>query len=83
MTVKTLTVVVEVTVATVVTLLNVATLVAVVKVYTMYLPGHRVPLYFIPGSVSQRLARTLLKGLLSKNEYFNTQFTHASRHQGA
>ena len=32
------------------------------------------PLYFIPVSVSQRLARTLLKRLLSKNPNFNTQF---------
>ena len=44
---------------------------------------HRMPLYFIPVSVSQRLARTLLKRLLSKNLNFNTQPTHASRHPGA
>ena len=45
--------------------------------------NHRMPLYFIPVSVSLRLARTLLKRLVSKNKNFNTQFTHASRHPGA
>ena len=38
---------------------------------------HRMPLYFIPVSVSLRLARTLIKRLLSKNLNFKTQFTHA------
>ena len=40
---------------------------------------HRIPLYFIPVSVSLMLARTLLKILLSKNKNFKTQFTYASR----
>ena len=44
---------------------------------------HRMPLYFIPVSVSLRVARTLLKILLSKNLNFNTQFTHAFRQPGA
>ena len=44
---------------------------------------HRMPLYFIPVFVSQRLARTLLKSLLSQNSNSNTQFKHASRHPGA
>ena len=44
---------------------------------------HRMPLYFIPVSVSLGVARTLLKRLLSKNLDFNTRFTHASRRPGA
>ena len=43
---------------------------------------HRMPLYFVPVSVSLRVARTLLKRLLSKNLNLNIQFTHASRHPG-
>ena len=55
--------------------------------YTFCMEGvvsnHRMPLYFILVSDSLRLARTLLKRLLSKKLKFNTQLTHASRHPGA
>ena len=44
---------------------------------------HRMPLYLIPVFLGLRLARTLLKRLLSTNKFFNSQFTHASRHTGA
>ena len=51
--------------------------------FIISLRTHRMPLYFIPVSVRLRLARTLLKRLLSKNLNFKSQFTHASRHPGA
>ena len=45
--------------------------------------SHRMQRYFIPVSVSLRVAMTLLKRLLSKNLNFNSQITHASRQPGA
>ena len=44
---------------------------------------HIIPLYYIPGEVSVRTAKTLLHSLKSEKLNFKTQFAHVSKHPGA